>query len=201
MASALYPVCSPGSAIAHPSSVFGSRPLTAFSLSVTRPQAVPLSRVLSQMRLFSPAPHFRRTAALTLSAPLREGLTEQRPNEQWLNVGCTQERPLDPAAAGALRLRPGASLLQKEFARQCSSSASGIMENHNTHLAPGFTLNDLVPAPANAAILWGLLGPGCLKPLPNVLPAVEPLFPVWPENLPDPTLFLGIRPSHQSTTR
>ena len=36
------------------------------------------------------------------------------------------------------------------------------MENHNTHLAPGFTLNDLVPAPANVAILWGLLGPGCL---------------------------------------
>ena len=37
--------------------------------------------------------------------------------------------------------------------------------------------------------------------LPNVLPAVEPLFPVWPENLLDPTLFLGIRPSHQSTAR
>ena len=33
--------------------------------------------------------------------------------------------------------------------------------------------------------------------LPNVLPAAEPLFLVWPENLPDPTLFLGIRPSHQ----
>ena len=75
------------------------------------------------------------------------------------------------------------------------------MENHNTHLAPGFTLNDLVPAPANAAILWGLLGPGCLKPLPNVLPAVERLLPVWPEKLPDPTLLLGICPSHQSTTR
>ncbi|XP_078307903.1 uncharacterized protein LOC132672693 [Panthera onca] len=26
-------------------------------------------------------------------------------------------------------------------------------------------------------------------------------FPVWPENLPDPTLFLGIRPSHQSIAR
>ena len=33
------------------------------------------------------------------------------------------------------------------------SSVSGIMENHNTHLAPGFTLNDLVPALANVAIL------------------------------------------------
>ena len=37
--------------------------------------------------------------------------------------------------------------------------------------------------------------------LPNVLPAVEPLFPVWPENLLDPILLLGICPSHQGTTR
>ena len=36
------------------------------------------------------------------------------------------------------------------------------MENHNTHLAPGFTLNYLVPAPGNVAVLWGLLGPGGL---------------------------------------
>ena len=36
------------------------------------------------------------------------------------------------------------------------------MENHNTYLAPGFTLNDLVPAPVNVAVLWGVLGPGCL---------------------------------------
>ena len=149
MAPPSHPVCSPGSAIAHRSSVFSSRPLLAFLLSVTRPQAVPLSRVLSQMWLFCPASYFRRTAALTRSTPLREGLTEQWPNEQWLNeqwpnVSCTQERPLDPAVAGAQRLRPGVSLSQKKFARQCSSSVSGIMGNHNTHLAPGFTLNDLV---------------------------------------------------------
>ena len=80
-----YPVCSPRSAIAHPSSVFSFRPLPAFSLSVTRPQAARLSQVLSQLRLFSPAPYFRRTAALTRSAPLREGLTEQ-----WPNVRCTR---------------------------------------------------------------------------------------------------------------
>ena len=98
--------------------------------------------------------------ALTLSAPLWEGLTEQWPNEQWLNVSCAQERLLDPAAAGAPRLKPGASLPQKMFVKQCSSSVSGIMENHNTHLAPGFTFNDLAPAPANVAISWGLLGPG-----------------------------------------
>ncbi|VFV42198.1 Hypothetical predicted protein [Lynx pardinus] len=71
-----------------------------------------------------------------------------------------QEHLLDPAAAGAPRLRPGASPPQKKFARQCSSSVSGIMENQRTLLAPGFTLNDLVPAPANVAVFGGLLGPG-----------------------------------------
>ena len=50
------------------------------------------------------------------------------------------------------------------------------METHDTHLAPAFTLNDLVPAPANVAVFWGLLRPGGLNSLPNVLPAVELLF-------------------------
>ena len=92
---------------------------------------------------------------MTRFTPLWEGLTKQ-----WLNVGCTQERLLDPAAASVLRLRPGTSPSQKMFVRQCSSSFSEIMENHNSHLAPGFTLKDLVPVPTNVAILWGLLGPG-----------------------------------------
>ena len=46
---------------------------------------------------------------------------------------------------------------QKKFTRQCSSSVSGIMENHNTHLALAFTLNDLAPAPAMwppSGIFW-----------------------------------------------
>ncbi|VFV29798.1 Hypothetical predicted protein, partial [Lynx pardinus] len=101
------------------------------------------------------APYFRRTAALTRSTPLWKGLTEQ-----WPNAGCTQERLLDPAAAGAPRLQPGTSPPQKKFVRQCTSCISGIMENHNTHLAPGFTLNDLAPAPVNVAAFRGLLGPG-----------------------------------------
>ena len=75
------------------------------------------------------------------------------------------------------------------------------MENHNTHLAPGFSLNDLVLAPAYVIVLWGLLGLMASQPVPNMLPAVEPLLLVWPENLLDPILFLGIRPSHQSTAR
>ena len=107
------------------------------------------------MRLFSPAPYFQRTAALTRSAPLREGLTEQ-----WPNVGCTWEPPLDPAIPGAPRLQPGASPPQKKFTRQCSSSVSVIMENHNICLAPGFTLNDLVSASEKVAVFWGLLGRG-----------------------------------------
>ncbi|VFV47363.1 Hypothetical predicted protein, partial [Lynx pardinus] len=125
-----------------------------------------------------------------------EGLTHQWPNEQWPNINCTQVRLLDPVVAGAPRLQPGASPSQKMFARQCSSSVSGIMENHNTHLALGFTLNDLAPALANVAISgtrW------LQQSLPNGRPAVELLFPGWPENLLDPTLFLGIRHSLQST--
>ena len=89
------------------------------------------------------------------SVPLQEGLTKQ-----WLGAGCTQERSWDCAAADAQRLQLGASPPQKKFTRSCSSSVSGIMENHNTHLAPGFTLKDLVPAPANVAAFRGLLGPG-----------------------------------------
>ena len=161
MAPASHPVRSPGSAVAHQSSVFSSHPLPSFPLSVTRPQAAPLSQVLSQMQLFSLAPYFRRTAALTCSAPLQEGLTELWPNEQWLNVGCTQERPLDPAVAGAPRLWPGASPLPpQKIARQCSLSVSGTMENRNTHLTPGFILNNLAPTPESVAAFWGLLGPG-----------------------------------------
>ena len=134
--------------------LFSFHALPAFSLSVTRPQAVPLSRVLSQMRLFSPAPHFRRTAALTRSAALLEGL-----NQHWPGADLTQELSRDHAAAAAVqRLQSGASLPQKKLTRSCSSSISGIMENRNTHLAPGFTLNDLAPAPANVAALWSLLG-------------------------------------------
>ena len=114
---------------------------------------------------------------------------------------CTQERPLEPAAAGALRLRPGASPPQKKFARQCSSSVSGIVGNHNTSgtrlhpQRPCSSISECGCLPGSAATRW------LQQSLPNVLPAVEPLFPVWPENLPNPTLFLGIRPSRQSTAR
>ena len=128
----------------------------------------------------SPDPLLPKDCALTPSAPLWAGLTEQWPNEQWPNVGCTQEGPLDPAAARAPRLRPGASLPQKSSRDSVAAAFQGLW-------APGFTLNDLVPAPANVAVFWGLLGPGGFHRLyQNVLPAMEPLFPVWPKTLPDP---------------
>lgn len=66
------------------------------------------------------------------------------------------------------------------------------MENHNTHLAPGFTLNNLIAAPANMVVFQDALGPlpggGGTQPLPNVLPAWEPPPPVWPED-PRTSLF------------
>ena len=130
-----------------------------FSTLHDQAPGVPLPRVLTQMRLLSAAPYFRRTASLTCSAPPREGLTEQWLNEQWPNVSCTQERLLDPSVAGALRLRPGASPPPQKIVRQCSLSVSETMENRNTHLAPGFTLNNLAPAPANVAAFQGLVGP------------------------------------------
>ena len=47
----------------------------------------------------------------------------------------------------------------RKFSQSCSSSVSGIMVNHNTHLAPRFPLNVLVPAPANVVVLQDPLGP------------------------------------------
>ena len=94
------------------------------------------------------------TVVLTLSDPLREG-----PMEQWPGAGRTQEHLRDHAAADVQRLRLSASPPQNTFTHLCSRSVSGIMENRNTHRAPGFTLNNLVPAPVNVVVLWGLLGP------------------------------------------
>ena len=92
--------------------------------------------------------------ALIHSDPLQEGLTEQ-----WLGADHTQEHMWDHAAADTQRLRLGASPPQKKFTQSCSRSVSEIVENHNTHLVPGFILNDLVLAPSNVVVLWGTLRP------------------------------------------
>ena len=122
-----YSDCSPKSAVAHPACLFSFRPLPAFSLSVTRPQAVPLSQVLSQMRLFSPAPYFHaavfpgtllpKDCGFDPFRPLREGLTEQWLKEQWPNVGCTQERLLVrllPVPETVARCQPALEKVRKE---------------------------------------------------------------------------------------
>ena len=122
----------------HLSFVLSFRPLPTSSLSMTWPQAAPLSQTLSQIRLFSPTPYFRRTVALTRFAPLQEGLTKQWPNEQWPNIACTQVRPLDPVVAGALRLWLGASPSQKMFVRQ-SAGTDWVPGWHHFHCSHACT--------------------------------------------------------------
>ena len=133
---------------------------------------------------------------MTRSDPLGEGLTEQ-----WLGAGHTQKHLQNCAAADAQRLRLGASPAQKKFTQPCSSSVSGIMGNHNTHLAPSFTLTTLFQHQR----MWVFFGvcwdQVTTQLLPNVLTALELLLPMWPKDLPDPTLLLGIHPSHQNTAR
>ena len=150
-------LCSPGSAILHPAFVSGFRPVPAFSLSVTKPsgcQAVPPSGVLSDAAVF-PDPLLLRDCSFDLFCPSAGG-------SHRAMAGCRPHPGIfrDLADASVQRLQLGASLPQKNFLQSCSSSVLGIMENHNTRLAPGFTLNVLVPTPVNVA----LRGP--LVPLP-----------------------------------
>ena len=56
------------------------------------------------MQMFSLVPYFLGTVALTHSAPLQEGLSEQ-----WPSASRIQERLRDCAAADAQRLWLGAS--------------------------------------------------------------------------------------------
>ena len=81
---------------------------------------------------------------MTHSDPLGEGLVEQWPGAPWyICVTVLLQMPIDCGQHAP-----------KEVHGSCSSSVSGIMANHDTHLAQGFTLNDLVPTPANVAVLW-----------------------------------------------
>ena len=91
--------------------------------------------------------------------------------------------------------------------RKCSqdsvaAASQGLWKIITHNLALVFTLNDLAPVPVNVATFQGLLGLGGFNSL------YQMSFKQWnrfslcgPENLPDPTLFLGIHPSHQSTAR
>ena len=72
------------------------------------PGSTSLPSFVSDVAVF-PLPLLLKDCGFAHYAPLWEGLTKQWLNEQWPNIGCTQEHPLDPPAAGALRLWPGAS--------------------------------------------------------------------------------------------
>ena len=83
-----------------------------FTVCDQAPGSTSLPSFVSDAAVF-PSPLLLKDCSFDLFLPLREGL-----NEQWPNASCTQERLQDPAAAaGAPRLRPGASLPQKKLAR------------------------------------------------------------------------------------
>ena len=97
-------------------------------------------------------------------------------------AGCQPHPETFWGPADTQRLRLGTSSPQEKFTRLCSIGVSGIMENHNTHLATVFAFNDLVPAPANVVVLQGLLGLGGHTTPTRCPPAGAPPLPMWPED-------------------
>ena len=130
---------------------------TVHDHAVSLPGGTSLLSFVSDAAVF-PKPSLLRDCGFDLLRPFGE-----ESHRAMAGCGRTQEHSQDRAAAGAQRVWLGARLPQKKFMLLCSSSILGVIENHNTHLAPGFALYDLVPASANVAVLWGLLGPGCLS--------------------------------------
>ena len=80
------------------------------------PGSTSLPSFVSGVAVF-PGPLLPEDGGFDPLRPSAGGSHQQWPNEQWPNIGCTQACPLDPAAAGAPRLRPGAVSSQKMFAR------------------------------------------------------------------------------------
>ena len=158
MAPSSHPVCSPGSANHAPVLCLQLSSTPCFStLRDQAPDSTSLLSFVSDAAVF-PGPLLPKDCGFD---PLRAsggGSHQQWPNEQWPNGGCAQERLPDPAGAGAPRLRPGVSPPQKSSRDSVAAAFQGLW-------APGFTLNDLVPAPANVAAFRGLLRPGGLNSL------------------------------------
>ena len=91
------------------------------------------------------------------------------------------------------RDRLGASTPQKKFSQSCSGIVSGIVENHNTHLVPGFPLNILVPTPVDVVVLRGTLSPLPVRRSHSLYQMSSqqrnhPLPPMCPEDSKDLTL-------------
>nr|XP_060460358.1 uncharacterized protein LOC132660398 [Panthera onca] len=110
------------------------------------------------------------------------------------------------AAAAALRLQPDASPPQKKFSRQCSSSASGMMANRNTPLAPGSTPSDLVSSPSECGGSSG--SPGALPLVAGshtastrCPPSRGTAAPVWPQDPQTPLRSWGFTPPTRAPAR
>ena len=158
---ALQLVPSPRSAIAY-------RPLSSalvtprfFTLCNQAPGSTSRPSFVSEAAVF-PGPLLPKDCGFDPFPPLWEGLTEQWPNEQWPNAGCTQERPLDPAVAGVPRLRPGATHPRKGSRDSVAAAFQGLWKitTHIWHqVSPLMTL-------FQHQRMWPfsgvLLGPGCL---------------------------------------
>ena len=145
MAPPSFPVCSPGSAIAHPSSLQLSSTPCFFTLRDQAPGSTSPPSFVSDAAVF-PGPLLPKYFGFDPFHPSVGG--SHRGMAEWAMAEC-QLHPGTPAGrcccrclADALRLQPGASPSQM-FARQCSSSVSGIMENHNPHPAPASPLTTL----------------------------------------------------------
>ena len=154
-----------------------------------------LPSFVSDVAVF-PGPLLLRDCGFDTFCTSVEGLTKQ-----WLGASHTQEHLQDRAAADAQRLWPVPAHLRKS-SRDSVAAALQELWKITTHIwhqaSPSTALFQHQQMWLFSGVCWDQVAS---QPLLNVLPALEPLLPVWPENLPDPTLLLGIFPSHQSTAR
>ena len=120
MASPSYPVSSIGTLL--PDQQLCTRPLSSplvhcppFHCRDQAPGSTSLLSFVSDAAIF-PGPLLLKDCGFDPFSPSAGG-SHQAMDKQWPNAGCNQERLLDPDAAGAPRLRPGASPPPKKFAR------------------------------------------------------------------------------------
>ena len=173
-------------------------PLPTFTLSMTKHQVVrqhlPPEFYL-RCSCFQTS-HIWGTAALTCSDFLGESLTEQ-----WLgasvprNVCRTMLLPM-PRDCGQVPAHPRKSLQDSVAA---AFQWLWRITTYVWHQAlPLMTLFQHQRKWPFSGVCWDQVASTVSTKCPS---RSGTAFPMWSQNLPDPTLFLGIRPSHQSTTR
>ena len=146
-----------------------------FSLSVTKPQEVPLSSFVSDVAALPGHPVLRDCGFDPL-CPFVEGLTKQ-----WPGGSSTKECLRAHAAADAQRLRPGAICSRKSSRDNVAAAFQGLWKI-TTHIwcqaSPTTTLFQHQRMWPFSVVCWAQVAS---QPLPNVLPVVEPLLPMWSE--------------------